>query len=166
MVKHLSLATITIIVCVSSCLAYTNLFDLVNVPMSREVLSLMPTNDYTSAHMTLLSFQRAMYAGDFTNMYYCLSSECVRKNMQVTNISDVALSVIEDIGRLSTNASIVTIKEVRTKADSSNRYAVVIKTGERKNGYETYDRMRYELIRSDDVWKIDEWEDLLPGEDE
>ena len=166
MVKNNSLTFFAIVFCFASCSAYTNIFDLINVPMSRDVLSLMPTNDYTCAHKTLLSFQRAMYSGDFTNMYYCLSDECVHRNMQVTNISEVALSVVEDIASLGINAPVATIKEIQTKVDSSNRYIVVVKMAETKNGNENYERMRYELIKSDDIWKIDEWEDLLPGEDE
>ena len=144
--------------------AYTNIAELINRPLTEEVLAGMPTNDYTDAQMTLLSFHRALCAGDFTNMYYCLSNDCIRRNMQVTNITEVDSRIIEDISSLKTNATVMIIAEVSPRLVSSNRYAVVIKDKEVKGSAASYDWMRYEIKRIDNFWKIDEWEELLPGE--
>ena len=145
---------------------YTNINQLVGVEISGAVLARMPTNDYSSAQLTLLSFERALHSGDFTNMFNCCTVDCNYEDLQVTNIAEVALSIIEGIRQEATNSIASVIDDVEVRVDSETEYKIIIRNRESLNGHIGYERMRFDIKRNDDVWKIDEWEDLLPGEDE
>ena len=145
---------------------YTNINQLVGVELTEAVLVQMPTNDYSSPQMTLLSFERALHCGDFTNMYNCCTAECNYEDLQVSNIAEVAQSIIDGVRLAATNAIHSIIDSVDVRLDTDTRYKAVVRYRELKNGFTGYERMRYDVKKIDVLWKLDEWIDLLPGEDE
>lgn len=146
-------------------LCYTNVQQLVGLPLSPDVLTQMPTNNYTTPHQTLLSFHRASHSGDFTNVFNCCTVSCNYRDLQITNISEIAESVIVGFRAEMTNAVVSVLDSVSERIVSDDRYLAVLRYREDRAGHVMYSRLRFDVRKNAGAWKIEEWEDLLPGED-
>lgn len=141
--------------------AYTNLQQLVNVRITPEVLAQMPTNDYSTPQMTVLSFERAMRTGDCTNLFDCCSLDYNLQNLGTTNIADISSSKIVEAMSFVTNLQdCVNVKVVEENISPSN-VVIKIKVHESRSGNLIESGDRLDIRRVDGEWKIYAWDDIL-----
>ena len=141
--------------------AYTNMQQLVNVRITPEVLAQMPTNDFSSPQMTVLSFERAMRTGDCTNLFNCCSCDYNLRNLGITNVADISAARIAEAQGFVTNLQdCINVKVVEENLSQSN-VVIRIKVNETRGGntIESGDRLDVRYI--DGEWKICGWDDIL-----
>ena len=140
---------------------YTNLQQIVNVRITPEILSQMPTNDFSSPQMTVLCLQRAMRSADCTNLFRCFSSEYNLRHLGITNIADVSAEKILEAQNFVVNLqNCVNVKFLDVEHSPSNA-EIKIKVHEARSGYMIESGDRFNLRRIDGQWKIDAWDDIL-----
>ncbi len=141
--------------------AYTNMQQLVNVRITPEVLAQMPTNDFSSPQMTILSFERAMRTGDCTNMFNCCSLDYNSSTIGITNVAQISASRIAEAQSFVTNLQdCVNVKVVEERISSSN-VVIKIKVHESRQGNIIESGDRFEVRRVGFEWKISKWDDIL-----
>ena len=141
--------------------AYTNLQQLANVRITPEVLAQMPTNDYSTPQMTVLSFERAMRTGDCTNLFNCCSLDYNLQNLGITNVADISSSKIVEAMSFVTNLQdCVNVKVVEENISPSN-VVIKIKVHESRSGNLIESGDRLDIRRVDGEWKIYAWDDIL-----
>ena len=146
---------------VPSSVAYTNLQQLVNVRITPEVLAQMPTNDYSSPQMTILSFERAMRTGDCTNLFYCCSLEYNLQNLGITNVADISASRIVEAQSFVTNLqNCINVKVVEENLSPSN-VVIKVKVHESRSGNTIESGDRFDIRCLGGEWKICGWDDIL-----
>lgn len=147
--------------------AYTNLTQLLNVPLSRDVVTNLPTADYSTPQKTILSFSRAAVLGDFTNMYNCCTVECNREDLEVNDLSDVSDDIVRQCRINASHDPVEKCVLIDVRNDSPTFYKVVCRyQALRPDNTNSFERIVFEVHQRGGTWKISRWEPLLPGASE
>lgn len=141
--------------------AYTNLQQLVNVRITPEVLSQMPTNDFSSPQMTILCFERAMRTGDCTNLFNCCSHEYNLQNLGTTNIVDISAAKIAEAGNFVTNLQDCINVKVLEESLSPSNVVIKVKVHESRSGNMIESGDKFDIRLVDGEWKIYGWDEIL-----
>lgn len=141
--------------------AYTNMQQLVNVRITPEVLAQMPTNDFSSPHMTVLCFERAMRTGDCTNLLNCCSHDYNLLNLGITNVAQISASRIAAAQNFVTNLQgCINVKVAEENLSPSN-VVIKVKIHEIRQGNMIESGDRFDVRYLDGQWKIHDWTDIL-----
>ena len=138
---------------------YTNLLQIINVPLTRNVVTNFPIAEYSSPHKTLLSFNRAVVLGDFTNMYYCCSANCNQEDLEFGDLSEVPDEMIRNTRNNAGRDPVQICVRIVEQATSPQEYkATCLFRALRSEKTNSYERVLFALRRYGADWKIEHWE--------
>lgn len=141
---------------------YTNMTQLLNVPLSREVVTEFPASEYDTPQKTILSFNRAAVLGDFTNMYHCCTAECNKEDLEVDTLAEVPDDIIRQSSVNAQHDFVEKCVSIDVREDSTNRYKAVLRYQSlRPDNTNSFERVVFELQRQGEGWKISRWDQLL-----
>ena len=122
---------------------YTNLLQIINVPLTRNVVSNFPIAEYSSPH----------------NMYYCCSANCNQEDLEFGDLSEVPDEMIRNTRNNADRDPVQICVRIVEQATSPQEYkATCLFRALRSENTNSYERVFFELRRYGVDWKIERWE--------
>lgn len=136
---------------------FTNIQQLVGLQITTNVLNDLPESDYSTPHRTALSFERAAYEGNYSNMFYASSNALNLHDIGTTNICEVPAQVISDMRLFSAEMHHSVYTNCIIEVCSENRLQYLITSIDMAQTNKPPETFRFVIDKIDNLWKVSAW---------